>query len=168
MAPSPPGVACLDFAEEQSIVTSTHTASEGKGLLCKIKAFRDTLPSGTTYLLSVSKMRMLHHCFPLETITSLLSVPNTIIIFLVPIQMVFSPQLYSYTRVPRAKGSCIQVQAFNPVCDREDKELVKCVAKICKQRPINGFMSFDEDWESRCRLASIVKKINCDRTCSAA
>ncbi|KPI44669.1 uncharacterized protein AB675_8399 [Cyphellophora attinorum] len=59
-------------------------------------------------------MRMLHHCFPLETITSLLSVPNTIVIFLVPIQMVFSPQLCSYTRVPRAKGSCIQVQAFNP------------------------------------------------------
>lgn len=162
---SPPGVSCQDFAEEQSIVSSQNLKQQNKGLLQRIRVFRDECPPGMTYLLSVSRLRILHHYFPLETITSLLSVPNTIVIFLVPIHFVFHPHLCSYSRVTAAKGSSIRVQAFNPLCDQEDEELVKSVAKICRQRPINGFMSFDEDWESRCRLASIVRSINGDRTC---
>ena len=161
--PAPPGVSCHDFAEDQSIVLSGTACQQRKGLFQKIKAFRDELPPGMTYLLSVSRMRCLHHIFPLDTITFLLSVPNTIVIFLVPVHMVLHPQLLSYSHLPRARGSSIQIFAFNPMCDKEDAEVVKSIDKVCRQRPINGFMSFDEDLESRRRLSTIVKDINGNR-----
>lgn len=62
----------------------------------------------------------------------------------------------------------MQIFAFDPLSDKEDQELVKMIGKLCRQRPINGFLSFDEDWPSRCRLATIVKEINGDRRRSIA
>jgi hypothetical protein len=113
-----------------------------------------------TYLLSVSRLRMLHNTFPLDTIKHLLSQPHTIVIFLVPIKLLSHPHLFNYSRLPKARSSCLQILPFDPVDTVNDDKVVECMSKTCKQRSIDGFMSFDEDWPSRCRLADMVRCIN--------
>lgn len=164
LTPTVCGVSCQDFAKECPIRSCEVQCRQTKTFLRKIRLSRDDQPAGgTTYLLSVSRMRMLHHPFTTEAIQELLSRPETTIIFLVPVQLIFHPHLFAFSRIPKACGSSIQIFPFDPLDEKDDIEVVKGLKKFCKTQPIDGFMAFDEDWPSRCRLAGMVKEINAGR-----
>jgi hypothetical protein len=156
------GISSHDFADERCLSSRPNEDSpSSRNLLGRLTSFHHQKRSvGMTYLLSVSHLRMLHNTFPLETIKHLLSQPHNIVIFLVPVKLLAHPHLFNYNRLPNARGSCLQILPFDAEEDVNDDQVVTCIAKICKQRSIDGFMSFDEDWPSRCRLAAIVKSVN--------
>jgi hypothetical protein len=157
------GISSYDFAYQpcQEGYKSKENCHNPRNILTRLTSFRNGNRSmGMTYLLSVSRLRMLHNTFPLDTIKFLLSQPHNIVVFLIPVKLLSHPHLFNYNRLPKARGSCLQTLPFDPTDDANDDQVSACVTKICKQRSIDGFMSFDEDWPSRCRLAAIVKSVN--------
>lgn len=158
------GVSFHDFAYQDchvGLVPRKQSQSQNaRGILHRIASFRPSRNTGMTYLLSVSQLRMLHNTFALDTIKYLLSQQHNVVILLVPVKLLTHPHLFNYSRLPRARGSCLQILPFDPIDHVNDDQVVNCIGKFCKLRSIDGFMSFDEDWPSRCRLAAIVKGVN--------
>jgi len=156
------GISFRDFAYQDChlALSSTQRRRNSRGILQRLASFRQEQNPGRTYLLSVSQLRMLHNTFPLDTIRTLLNQPHTIVFFLIPIKLLMHPHLFNYSRLPKARGSCLEILPFDPIDDKDDHQIVSCISKFCKLRPIDGFMSFDEDWPSRCRLAAVVRGVN--------
>lgn len=156
------GISSHDFAYQprHERFETKEDCQNPRSILTRLTSFRQSRSVGMTYLLSVSRLRVLHNTFPLDTIRYLLSQPHSVVIFLVPVKLLSHPHIFNYSRLPKARGSCLQLLPFDPADDINDDQVSSCVAKTCKQRSIDGFMSFDEDWPSRCRLAAIVRNVN--------
>ena len=156
------GVACHDFAYN---ACNIHELQDNKcmtthGLMTKLARRSQTKKPQLTYLLSAPTLGLLQCHFSKETISCLLKQQHTVIILLVPTKLICHPTALALQRLPRAGGSCIQVVPFDPASNKRDCEVAGCLAKFCKIKTIDGFMSFDEDIEARLRLATIVKQVN--------
>lgn len=136
------GISSHDFAYQHCHVSlkSEEHCQNVRTILNRLIGFRQSRSPGMTYLLSVSRLRMLHNTFPLDTIKHLLSTPHGVVIFLVPVELLSHPHLFNYARLPKARDSCLQILPFDPVETVNDDQVADCVGKICKQRTINGFM----------------------------
>ena len=159
------GVLCHDFAYNDCNIHDIHELRDHRymtthGLMTKLARRSQNKKSQLTYLLSAPTLRLLQCHFTKETISSLLNQPHTTIVLLVPVQLICHPTTLNLQRLPKAGGSSIQLVPFDPISVRGDCEVTGCIAKFCKIKSIDGFMSFDEDVEARLRLAAIVKQIN--------
>ncbi len=115
-----------------------------------------------TYLLSSPTAISITYPQTKSTISTLLSQPNTKVIYLVPQSNIVCPVVCALMRLPRASGSSFQIlpvpteidmrcggEGRCPFADQTGvEEMVQKVLKNTKTRSFDGFLSFEEEREA--------------------
>lgn len=138
------------------------------------KHFHSTKPSTSdsdikTYLLSSPTFQSLVDPQVHDTVSTLLSQPNTKLVYLVPQSNICCPKVCEVMRLPPATGSSIRILPVEPkVWANPDKgidmvsgveEVVGKIVKNTKVKAFDGFMSFEEDREAWTFLEAVGKGV---------
>ena len=163
------GISSHDFAYNDSQLHGMiHQASHltTYGIIHRLAQHDSTMQDRRTYLLSASSLLVLQSPFLHDTIKSLLNQPQTSLILLLPLKLVIHSAALKLTTLPRAGGSGLRILPFDPMSTVYDQDVAQCIRKVPKVKKIDGFMAFEEDGESRLRLAANTKLINGKRELS--
>ena len=156
------GVSIHDFANLDTKVHDTkHSKSLTSSSIFHRMARHDTIAQeGVTYMLSASSLLVLQSRYVFDALKSLLSRPKTTVILLVPIKLIVHSAAMNLSRLPRATGSSLRIFPFDPYSTVHDEDVLHCIRKAAKITKVDGYMSFEEDGESRLRVAAIVRLVN--------
>jgi hypothetical protein len=158
------GVSSYDFAysngqcEEKSkavpITIPTH------GLVHKVIQKTKGHHEMTAYLLSAESIRTLQNHWAYDSCKCLLSRPNTAVVLLIPVKWITHPLILKIFALRKASGTCFNVIPFDSQSTSHDEEVARYITHMAKIKKIDGYMAFEEDAESRMRLAQVVNLIN--------
>ena len=155
------GVSCHDFAYHNG------TVHESKGTNCPKHSSilyrltgHDILGEKVTYLLSASTLKILESRRVQDDIKTLLQMPRTTVILLVPVKFNVHLATLRLARLPKAAGSNLRTFPFDPLSTAHDEDVAQCIRRGTKVEKVNGYVAFDEDGESRKRIAVLVKLVN--------
>lgn len=112
------------------------------------------------YLLSASDIRTIQHYWAYDAIKCLLKRSHTAVILLVPLKFITHPLILKIYSLRPASGTSFNAIPFNPQSTSHDLEVADFVKRVAKVKKVDGFMAFEEDVDSRMRLAQIVNVIN--------
>ncbi|OCT44113.1 hypothetical protein CLCR_00709 [Cladophialophora carrionii] len=112
------------------------------------------------------------------TISTLLSQPNTKLIYLVPQANIVCPKVCELMRLPRAVGSSFQILPVPPEiemkaggkesCSISDiiavQDVVRKILKDTKTRKFDGYIAFEEEREAWTFLEHVGKGVKCSAT----
>ncbi|KAJ9608999.1 hypothetical protein H2200_006770 [Cladophialophora chaetospira] len=136
------------------------------------KKAAEEVPS-RTYLLSSPTLDSIIFPHTKTTISTLLSQPNTKLIYLVPQSNIVCPVVCALMRLPRASGSSFQVLPVMPEIDMKCggdgrcpiadavgvQDVVEKVLKNTKSRSFDGYISFEEEREAWTFLERVGKGV---------
>jgi hypothetical protein len=158
------GVSSYDFAyssgqsEEKPRAVSITIPTPG--LVHKVIQKTKGLHEKTAYLLSATSIRTLQQYWAYDSFKCLLGRPNTAVILLIPVKWITHPLILKIFALRKASGTCFNVIPFDPQSTSHDEEVARYITHIAKIKKIDGYMAFEEDAQSRMRLAQVVNLIN--------
>ncbi|EXJ64648.1 hypothetical protein A1O7_00986 [Cladophialophora yegresii CBS 114405] len=203
-----PGVSCWDFAyptgkcdpapTKSCYFSKSHKSKQGERFLTPTVGPANDISHGErprqkskkrskhagetleprTYLLSSPTPVSITYPQTKTTISTLLSQPNTKLIYLVPQANIVCPKVCELMRLPRATGSKFQVLPVPPEikmkaggsdsCPISDvmavQEVVQKVLKNTKARNFDGYIAFEDEREAWTFLEHVGKGVKCSAT----
>ena len=96
-----------------------------------------------------------------DAVKTLLNRPKTSIVLLFTVKMIVHSAALKLSELPRAPGSTLRIFLVDPLSTAYDEDVVRYIRiGIRDLKNVEGYMSFEEDEDSKMRISGIARLVN--------